>query len=663
MSDKQGRGPGESPAGSPAAEILALLHQGAQSRELAALLEPARLPAALAARERWAAQVRMGLAIRERFELHQQRERGLMALIETAQDLTAITDLDRVLQAIVQRARKLVGCDVGYLSIYDAERGDFYVRATEGAFSERFKQIRVALDVGICGFVARNKAPYCSSEYGSDSRFAHTPQIDTAVLEEHIQSILGVPLLAAEQVIGVLFVGDRYVRAYAAWEMSILSTLAAHASVAIGNARLFEQAQSALEQASRTNAQLSRQTAETRQAAEAHERLTALVAQGGDLKSVCGMVAAMLQGHVAVHDEGGQQVCCATHPDYVFDESGEPSAGDRHYWRTERIHAALGKSRMLGRSVMAYEQPGEVCRACAVIGGRGMLGGLVIHTAQALADVAVRIFERSSMVCGVLLLSQERSAAAARAELPVLLRDLLDPGATDRPALAAAALRHGLDLSEPLCVLLVDMGANASNASIPQKLRDEPWMAGALGALVHERLVVICPARSASTFREALQKFCVKYLRTTVRAVMSVACAAEALAQAYCNAGRCLGLLGALGRTGRICSEQELAPYAVLFQGRDRRDIELFLAAALGGLYRDGVPRRVELARSLLAYFDHGHNARAAAGALGIHINTLRQRLETIEGLLPEWCDPGRMPETHMALKLWRLADDWDFSA
>src|SRR3546814_5807017 len=132
--------------------------------------------------------------------------------------------------------------------IYDPQRGDFYVRATDGAFSEKFRQIRIGRDVGICGFVARNRTPYTSADYEFDERFVHTRPVDTAVIDENIKSILGVPLLAGGQVIGVLFVGDRYVRSYIAWEMSILSTLAAHASVAIGNARLFEQAQLALQQ-------------------------------------------------------------------------------------------------------------------------------------------------------------------------------------------------------------------------------------------------------------------------------------------------------------------------------------------------------------------------------------------------------------------------------
>src|SRR3546814_14817069 len=85
--------------------------------------------------------------------------------------------------------------------------------------------------------------------------------------------------MANEQVIGDLFVGHGYVRTYPAWEKSILSTLAAHASVAIGNARLFEQEQAALRQARETNHFLARQTAVPRVAAHAHLLLTPLAAQ------------------------------------------------------------------------------------------------------------------------------------------------------------------------------------------------------------------------------------------------------------------------------------------------------------------------------------------------------------------------------------------------
>ena len=55
--------------------------------------------------------------MRNRLELHQERERGLLAVIESAQDLSSRLDLRELLSAIVSRARNLLGSDVAWLSI------------------------------------------------------------------------------------------------------------------------------------------------------------------------------------------------------------------------------------------------------------------------------------------------------------------------------------------------------------------------------------------------------------------------------------------------------------------------------------------------------------------------------------------------------------------
>src|SRR5690606_24434447 len=125
-------------------------------------------------------------------------------------------------------------------------------------------------------------------------------------------------------------------------------------------------------------------------------------------------------------------------------------------------------------------------------------------------------------------------------------------------------------------------------------------------------------------------------------------------------ARRCLMLLDALGRHGEIFGEEQLALYAPLFSHADAAGIEDFFRTTLGGLYEgDSAPdaRKVDLARSLLAYLDHGHNAARAARYLSVHINTLRQRLEAVDALLPDWRGCGRTLEIHMALRLWQLRD------
>ena len=55
-------------------------------------------------------------------ERRRRREARAVALFDTAGDLAALRDLDAVLQAIVRRARTLLGTDVAYLTLNDAGR-------------------------------------------------------------------------------------------------------------------------------------------------------------------------------------------------------------------------------------------------------------------------------------------------------------------------------------------------------------------------------------------------------------------------------------------------------------------------------------------------------------------------------------------------------------
>lgn len=75
-------------------------------------------------------------------ESRRRREAELSALYDTASDLAALTDLDELLTAIVRRARALLQSDVAYLSLNDDERGDTYMRVTDGATSAEFRPRR-----------------------------------------------------------------------------------------------------------------------------------------------------------------------------------------------------------------------------------------------------------------------------------------------------------------------------------------------------------------------------------------------------------------------------------------------------------------------------------------------------------------------------------------
>lgn len=633
-------------------EIVDLLHRDENREQFSNLLERARaLSPSAADREDLIHCIELALTVKERFEFHQQRERGLLAVLESAQDLTAITDPDRILQAIVQRARRLMNCDVGYLSIYDPRQSAFYVRATDGAFSENFKQVRVPLDVGICGFVARHKIPYSSSDYGSDSRFPHTSGIDSAVTEENINSILGVPLLAGESVTGVLFVGDRYVRTYSPWEKHILSVLAAHASVALNNARLFEQTQMALRQASDINQQLAQRTAETDRATQAHERLTALAARGGTLQDICQMAASILGGEVTAYDGGDQEIARAGEA-LPSDDTGTTGS--------DALHRALQDSRVAGRSIVLPRRSTETCRVAAATGGLGTLGGLVIRTAAPLRDADIRTFERSAMLASAVLLSRQQRESIAQTEMSALVRSLVGLPEDDPGAIAAHAAHLGLDLSAPLqLIVLARLGGKAGY--LARALTQAPGFGPAALDAGQDTLVLLINCDHLPALLPYLTRHAGKVLRRAPTGVLSAPIPSHGeLRAAHHRLRQCLRVIDLFDSPHRLFHEQELSLYTLLLSGgRGRADALHYLRTSLGALYQPEDARKRRLALTLLVYLDAGHHASTTAQALKIHLNTVHQRLAALDELLPGWQTPARVLDIHTALRLWKLDGRW----
>jgi nitrate/nitrite-specific signal transduction histidine kinase len=112
----------------------------------------------------------VALRIREQMQRQRQREAELSALYETANDLTAIRDVDAVLSAIVRRARSLLRADMTYLSLNDEAEGASYMRVTDGALTPEFRRLRLPLGTGLLGLhrpVSRNTPRTTATTSGS----------------------------------------------------------------------------------------------------------------------------------------------------------------------------------------------------------------------------------------------------------------------------------------------------------------------------------------------------------------------------------------------------------------------------------------------------------------------------------------------------------------
>ncbi|MER6395062.1 GAF domain-containing protein [Kitasatospora sp. NPDC001603] len=630
--------------------LLDLLASGAATEDFAEVLADARrrgAPAAVLSAiddATWQA-----LRVHRTLRQHRRREAELTALFDTAGDLAASRDLDTVLQAIVRRARLLLGTDTAYLTLPDEAAGDTYMRVTDGSVSVLFQTLRLSLGDGLGGLVAQTARPYATPDYRTDERFHHTGTIDAGVLDEGLVAIIGVPLLLGGRVIGVLFAADRAPRAFSPDEVALLCSLAAHAAIALDTAKSLADTRAALAGLNSANELIRAHAAAVQRAEQGHDRLTDLVLRGAEVPDVAAEVAALLGGEVA-----------------VLDTEGDPLAG--RAGPAEGLAGAVAASRAEGRSVRHGED-----WVCAVLAGQEPLGTLVLRGRPGLEDADRRLFERAAVVTALLLLLRRSVAETENRVRGELLADLLTAPDRDPAGLTARGRRLGVDLGRPHLVLVAEPAGAPGTAAT-----DRGRLAGAAGRYLFgsrgisaehgEAVVLLLPedapagpagAAGPASAQQAAELAAERLARlagfpVTV-GVGRPAAGPVALASSYAEGLRCVRALRVLGRAGDGASARDLGFLGVLLG--DGHDVDGFVGATLGPLLDYDARRGTELVRTLRAYFDCGGSLTRAKDELHVHVNTVVQRLDRVEALLgPDWNRPERALEVQLALRLQLLA-------
>lgn len=622
--------------------------------------DPAPPPAALA-------------ALRQEVEQARNRERAWRAVSDTARDLTVLREPSRVLQAIVERSRALLDSQVAWIAGPGPGANDtLEVLAIDGFSTALARTMRASRGRGVAGYVRRTRSPFSTSDYFSEDRVAHDPKIDATLRSEGVQSMVAVPMLSDMDFIGVLVLADRAARDYTHPEIATLTMLASHAVVAMLNARAHAQTQAALDQAEHANVKLQQQAATQEMAANAHERLTRLVAQGGTLPDVCGTAASLLDAQVVVVDAADGLLCSASPDGATLADAG---AALSRWLSGQALHASLDDSRISGRSVALPGSNDGSCRLAAIVGGGRLLGGVLVRSAVAWSDVAVRTLERSALVMAVMLLAPERSADSPFSASDPLLIDLLHPLRAGSAGLAAGAAARGLRSPSTLVLALLDVAIapgsapEATTAAVVRRLRKRiPQRSGWVSQL-DDRVVVLCHGIGPSELCQTLQRALAEAPAMSIDGLVSDPCDTLAkLPTAFAALHRGMTLVralplpnadGAAHGHGAGCGIKlaiELAPFAAAFGNSDvpSQDLGLhsYIDATIGELLAHDRDRNSALAPSLLMYLEHGSNAKSAADQLQVHVNTLNHRLAAAKALLGGWDASGRRLSLHLALKL-----------
>ncbi|MDP9202362.1 MAG: GAF domain-containing protein [Gemmatimonadota bacterium] len=166
-----------------------------------------------------------------------QRADEQKALLDTMADLSSERELSKLLQAVLERAVRLLAVTGGELAIYDEDREELVVVASHNIGMDS-TGVRLKLGEGAMGTVAETHEPLVIPNYqewsGRPSKYAETP----------VRSVMAAPLLIGNRLVGAIAsVDSDPAREFGPADLRLLNLFTSQAAIAIQNARLYTEAQ------------------------------------------------------------------------------------------------------------------------------------------------------------------------------------------------------------------------------------------------------------------------------------------------------------------------------------------------------------------------------------------------------------------------------------
>ncbi len=178
------------------------------------------------------------------------RHQQLLRLVELSVTLNSTLDLDALLQLITATAAELLDCEAASILLYDEKNPRLYFAAATGSDPAKLAEIPVPMEGSIAGTIFRTNQPMIQNNVEQDPR--HYSNVSDHI-KFQTRTLLGVPMPIKDRVVGVLEAINKNGGVFEERDVTTLSVIAAHAAIAINNARLLHQTKQALEKVSETN--------------------------------------------------------------------------------------------------------------------------------------------------------------------------------------------------------------------------------------------------------------------------------------------------------------------------------------------------------------------------------------------------------------------------
>jgi PAS domain S-box-containing protein len=177
----------------------------------------------------------------------------ITTLNKISQVITSILDLHETLSIIADHTIWLLGVAAASVILYDEESGDLWFGASSGEGADFIRGKRLEVGQGIVNWVIQNGEPLLVQDVAQDARFFSNWDEESGFTT---RSILCVPLRSKGRTIGAIETINKASGPFDQEDLSLLTSMAASAAIAIDNARLYEQAQQEIAERKRVEAKL-----------------------------------------------------------------------------------------------------------------------------------------------------------------------------------------------------------------------------------------------------------------------------------------------------------------------------------------------------------------------------------------------------------------------
>jgi signal transduction histidine kinase len=147
-------------------------------------------------------------------------------------------DLDRLLYQIVLAAATLTGSEAAAIILYDENKNQLFFQSSTNLDSKVMRGLEIPIDSSIAGEIIRTRKPMIVLDASNDPR--HFQGVGKST-DYQTKSLVGVPMITKEKIIGVLEVINKKKRNFTEEDAEVLMALGSQAAVAIENTRLFQQ--------------------------------------------------------------------------------------------------------------------------------------------------------------------------------------------------------------------------------------------------------------------------------------------------------------------------------------------------------------------------------------------------------------------------------------